>query len=174
MLLSLPEILSMMDSGEPNDAARLTALLPDSPQIDRTPPTELANRDTAFPEPYNINMNSTAKSHPAIRAVPDEDVKEEEDYVKSTLHSLQEANPHYNVLIYHDQKSRHELSSDAVHAHYELQHRVGTKGYEIYVFSTDSFDRAGPGGYSNWGVSGCFKVDGKHVDFGDINNCPYW
>jgi len=97
-------------------------------------------------------------------------MKEQEEFVKAAVKSLHEGNPGYNVLIYHNQDSRYELSSDAVHDHYELPTLLGfTKGYEIFVFTSGSFDLAGDRGPSNWDFTrGCIKHNGKHVDFGDL------
>ncbi|KAK3343549.1 hypothetical protein B0T25DRAFT_584470 [Lasiosphaeria hispida] len=95
-----------------------------------------------------------AKVYSVIKGIFDDEVKEQEQFVKEAVASLGEANPDYNVLIYHNQDSGYDLPG-AVHDHYEPL--LGTKGYEVFVLTTGSFDLR----------------TGNHVYFGGQNNCPY-
>lgn len=71
-----------------------------------------------------------------IDLIEDQAAKEGK-FTQDTLDKLLDAYPNKNVIIYHDQDSYRDLSSDAVHAHYELDLLLGfTKGYEIWVFDT--------------------------------------
>ena len=55
-----------------------------------------------------------------------------------------------------------------VHDHIELPKKVGTIGYEIYVFDDGEFTNLGDGGYINWAFAGNFvrdPDDGRKVHF---------
>ena len=55
-----------------------------------------------------------------------------------------------------------------VHDHIELPEKVGTIGYEIYVFDDREFTNLGDGGYINWAFAGNFvrdPDDGRKVHF---------
>ena len=55
---------------------------------------------------------------------------------------------------------------DAVHVHQELDIGLGfSQGYEIWVFDSGTFSRAGDGGFINWAFGGCFSENGAHVTF---------
>ena len=55
---------------------------------------------------------------------------------------------------------------DAVHVHQELDIGLGfTQGYEIWVFDSGTFSRAGDGGFINWAFGGCFTANGADVTF---------
>ena len=94
--------------------------------------------------------------------------------------------PSKNCIVFHDQSSTFSfctffifchgyppfasgwLSSapDAVHVHQELNIGLGfTQGYEIWVFDSGTFSRAGDGGFINWAFEGCFTANGADVTF---------
>ncbi|KAK5654254.1 hypothetical protein OQA88_7429 [Cercophora sp. LCS_1] len=94
--------------------------------------------------------------------------KRQEEFVKSTVTELRNQYPSMNVIVYHNQDSRRNFN-DEYHWHQEVGIALGfTKGYEIFVFRSGTFDRAGDGGFINWGFSGSYRQDGTHVEFYEI------
>lgn len=94
------------------------------------------------------------------------DKQNEADYVKSTRDQLAAKYPKKNILLFHNQKSVAKLNG-GTHTHSELPISFDrTKGYEIWVFDTGSFDLAGDGGELNWAFAGCVtNRNGGHIDF---------
>jgi len=90
----------------------------------------------------------------------------ESNFTQQTVISLGNQYPDKNRLIFHDQDSTYNLSPDAVHVHHELDIGLGfTYGYEIWVFDSGTFERAGDGGYINWAFAGCFTQQDADVTF---------
>ncbi|GAB7359027.1 hypothetical protein MBLNU230_g5099t1 [Neophaeotheca triangularis] len=71
-------------------------------------------------------------------------------FTKGMVESLRNKYPNMNVAIWHDQNTDPK-----------------TKGYEIYVFESGEFTRAGDGGFINWSYQGnCDTpnlVEHKHI-----------
>ncbi|CAF2884816.1 unnamed protein product [Rotaria sp. Silwood2] len=65
--------------------------------------------------------------------------------------------PDKNCIVCH---SPHVKSLNGMeHDHIELPRKVGTIGYEIYVFDDGEFTNLGDGGYINWAFAGNFVRD---------------
>ena len=74
------------------------------------------------------------------------------------------AYPDKNCMVVHSQHL--ESLNNKVHEHIELPQKVGTIGFEIYVFDDGPFTLIGDGGYDNWAFYGEFDFDGnKKVQF---------
>ncbi|KIM73707.1 hypothetical protein PILCRDRAFT_15002 [Piloderma croceum F 1598] len=89
---------------------------------------------------------------------------QESAFTQQMVSSLGNKYPGKNILIYHNPNSIATLSSDAVHAHYELPLTLSfTQGYEIWVFNSGTFTLIGDGGYENWATGGCFSKEGASL-----------
>ncbi|KAK4442013.1 hypothetical protein QBC34DRAFT_456793 [Podospora aff. communis PSN243] len=92
----------------------------------------------------------------------------QEKFVLGTVEKLRNEYPSMNVIVYHNQGSRYTFYN-AYHYHQEVPIALSfTKGYEIWVFSHGTFERAGDGGYINWGFSGRYSQNGNRVEFYQI------
>jgi hypothetical protein len=103
----------------------------------------------------------------------EEDHEAQANWVRDVMRAAYaKENGNKNVLIFHDQASNAQLNG-GVHQHYELSINKlgGTKGFEVWVFDDGTFERAGDGGYSNWGFTGCFEQSGSYVKFKKTSEC---
>jgi len=95
----------------------------------------------------------------------------EQQFTQGVVNKLRIKHPEKNVIVYHNQKSDASGLVNAAHQHYELDlpRSPGTKGYEIFVFDSGHFHRAGDGGFENWAYDGAFStsdiVSTADVDF---------
>ncbi|KAK8039518.1 hypothetical protein PG993_007929 [Apiospora rasikravindrae] len=124
-------------------------------------------------------LNSTRQVKPALGIIRiamsvvidiikgDDDTKAK--WVDETPNRLAAADSGRNVLVYHNQKSKYNLTS-ARHEHFELDKFAGTYGYEICVFYSGSFTLEGSQNTKERGWHGC-KDDkrsdllGPHIEF---------
>ena len=94
------------------------------------------------------------------------DKEMEPRFTQKVVDDLVKKNPGKNVIIYHAQCSKTNFKNSQ-HQHVEVNlATAGTKGYEVHVFESGTFDLCGDGGYRNWAFTGCVtKRDGGHVEF---------
>ena len=90
-------------------------------------------------------------------------------FTQGVVDDLAKKNPGKNVIIFHAQCSKTNFKNSQ-HKHVEVNLATsGTKGYEILIFESGTFDLCGDGGFRNWAFSGCVKSrNGGHVEF---NKC---
>ncbi|KAI0441460.1 hypothetical protein F4803DRAFT_414448 [Xylaria telfairii] len=100
------------------------------------------------------------------------------NFVESTLDQMASKFPQYNIMMYHDQSSTYNLKNNH-HKHVEvnlIEFFDTTKGYEIFVFDTGTFNLAGDGGNRNWGWRGCYyqEQENPHIVHFDVKpmDCP--
>ena len=89
----------------------------------------------------------------------------EANFTQSMLADLRGRYPDRNVLIYHDTDTQTNLVN-GVHKHVECDLGLGfTQGYEVWLFDSGDFTRAGDGGFINWAFSGnCVQdFEGSHA-----------
>ena len=104
----------------------------------------------------NVNIDLYGIVEGLVNAFNSQNVNREEATQLMVDHYTR-AFPDKNCIVCH---SPHVQSLNGmVHDHIELPQRVGTIGYEIYVFDDGIFTNLGDGGYINWAFGGNFVQD---------------
>lgn len=104
----------------------------------------------------NFNIDIFASIKDLVNMFNDQSVNREEATQLMVDHFTR-AFPDKNCIVCH---SPHVRSLNGmVHDHIELPQKVGTIGYEIYVFDDGEFTNLGDGGFNNWAFSGNFVQD---------------
>lgn len=100
--------------------------------------------------------------------IDDAQHEQESSFTTQTGGDLAAQYPGWNILIYHDTDSYFEYVN-GYHQHVELElvDGLGTsKGYEVWVFESGTFQLAGDGGYENWYFSGSWDEPSEgYVEF---------
>lgn len=92
----------------------------------------------------------------------------QEAFTQMMVEELRLRYPAYNVLIVHPKHSRNLVNEH--HHHEELKlTSPRTKGYEVYIFESGTFNLEGDGGLINWCFGGRYERDGSsRVNFSKI------